>query len=72
MIFGRVDERVEPVGPYARAAAAGRAASGNSTASFSSGSSVRHDEENARAADTHGGDQNSSETPGTHQQTENE
>src|SRR6202790_5645169 len=37
MIFGRVDERVEPVGPYARAAVAGRGIAGNSTASYTAG-----------------------------------
>ena len=70
MIFGRVDERVEPVGPYARAAAAGRGVAGNSTASYSAGSSARQEEESNRAADAHGGDQNSSGTSGTLPQTE--
>jgi uncharacterized protein YacL len=63
MIFGRVDERVEPVGPYARAAAAGRGVGGNSTASYSAGSNVAREEENHRATDAPGGDQNSSGTP---------
>jgi uncharacterized protein YacL len=40
MIFGRVDERAEPSGPLARAAAVGRGAGGSFTPSFSS-SSVR-------------------------------
>jgi uncharacterized protein YacL len=40
MIFGRVDERAEPVGPYARAAVAGRGVAGNSTASYTAGSSA--------------------------------
>ena len=56
MIFGRVDERVEPVGPYARAAAAGRGVSGNSTQSYTVGSSAAREEENNRASDTNGGD----------------
>jgi uncharacterized protein YacL len=72
MIFGRVDERVEPVGPYARAATAGRGVAGNSTASYTSGSSARQEEESNRAADAHGGDQNSSGTSGTLPQTEGE
>jgi uncharacterized protein YacL len=75
MIFGRVDERVEPVGPYARAAAAGRGVGTNSTASFSAGSNARQDEESTRAAEAQGGDQNSSGTSGTSgtpSQTENE
>jgi uncharacterized protein YacL len=63
MIFGRVDERVEPVGPYARAAAAGRGVAGNSTASYTAGSSARQEEENNRVTDSAGGDQNSSGTP---------
>ena len=42
MIFGRVDERVEPVGPLARAAAAGRGT--NSTPSYSAGSSSPRDD----------------------------
>jgi uncharacterized protein YacL len=63
MIFGRVDERVEPVGPYARAAAAGRGVSGNSTASYTAGSTAAREEENNRATDASGGDQNSSATP---------
>jgi uncharacterized protein YacL len=56
MIFGRVDERVEPVGPYARAAAAGRGGSGNSTASYSAGSSAAREEDSNRATDGNGGD----------------
>jgi uncharacterized protein YacL len=72
MIFGRVDERVEPVGPYARAAVAGRGVAGNSTASYTAGSSARQEEESNRAADAHGGDQNSSGTSGTLPQTEGE
>jgi len=67
MIFGRVDERVEPVGPYARAAAAGRGVAGNSTAAYSAGSSIAREEESNRAGDAGGGDQNSS---GTSPQTE--
>jgi uncharacterized protein YacL len=63
MIFGRVDERVEPVGPYARAAAAGRGVAGNSTASYTAGSSAAREEESNRATDAHGGDQNPSGTP---------
>jgi uncharacterized protein YacL len=63
MIFGRVDERVEPVGPYARAAAAGRGVAGNSTASYTAGSNARQEEESNRSTDAHGGDQNSSGTP---------
>jgi hypothetical protein len=64
MIFGRVDERVEPVGPFARAAAAGRGVSGNSTASYTAGSNaVAREEESNRANDGLGGDQNSSATP---------
>jgi len=67
MIFGRVDERVEPVGPYARAAAAGRGVAGNSTASYTVGSAALREEENNRATDGAGGDaraaeQNSSAT----------
>jgi hypothetical protein len=67
MIFGRVDERVEPVGPYARAAAAGRGGSGNSTASYTAGSAAARDEESNRTTDAQGGDsragdQNSSGT----------
>jgi len=74
MIFGRVDERVEPVGPYARAAAAGRGVGGNSTASYTVGSTAAREEENNRATDTNGGDgraadQNSS---GMSPQTETE
>jgi uncharacterized protein YacL len=69
MIFGRVDERVEPVGPYARAAAAGRGVAGNSTASYTASSSARQEEETNRATDAAGGDQNSS---GTSPQTEDE
>jgi uncharacterized protein YacL len=56
MIFGRVDERVEPVGPFARAAAAGRGVSGNSTAAYSAGSTAAREEENNRAAETNGSD----------------
>jgi hypothetical protein len=67
MIFGRVDERVEPVGPYARAAVAGRGVAGNSTASYSAGSSAQREDESNRASDAGGGDQNSS---GTNPQTE--
>jgi len=68
MIFGRVDERVEPVGPYARAAVAGRGVSGNSTASYTAGSNAAaREEENNRATDAQGGDQNSL---GTSPQTE--
>jgi uncharacterized protein YacL len=68
MIFGRVDERVEPVGPYARAAAAGRGVAGNSTASYTAGSNAAaREEENNRTTDAQGGDQNSS---GTSPQTE--
>jgi hypothetical protein len=63
MIFGRVDERVEPVGPYARAAAAGRGVGGNSTASYSAGSNAAREEENNRATDAPGGDQNSLGAP---------
>jgi uncharacterized protein YacL len=63
MIFGRVDERVEPSGPYARAAAAGRGVAGNSTASYSAGSNAPREEESNRASDARGGDQNSSGTP---------
>jgi len=63
MIFGRVDERVEPVGPYARAAVAGRGVAGNSTASYTAGSNARQEEESNRATDAAGGDQNSSGTP---------
>jgi hypothetical protein len=74
MIFGRVDERVEPVGPYARVAAAGRGVGGNSTASYTVGSTAAREEENNRATDTNGGDgraadQNSS---GMSPQTETE
>jgi uncharacterized protein YacL len=69
MIFGRVDERVEPVGPYARAAVAGRGVAGNSTASYSAGSSAQREDESNRASDVGGGDQNSS---GTSPQTEGE
>jgi uncharacterized protein YacL len=69
MIFGRVDERVEPVGPYARAAAAGRGVAGNSTASYTAGSSAAREEENNRSPDAPGGDQN---TSGTVPQTEGE
>jgi uncharacterized protein YacL len=72
MIFGRVDERVEPVGPYARAAAAGRGVAGNSTASYTAGSSARQEEEGNRAADAHGGDQNTFGASGTPPQTEGE
>ena len=72
MIFGRVDERVEPVGPYARAAAAGRGVAGNSTASYTAGSSARQEEESNRVADAHGGDQNTFGTSGTLPQTEGE
>src|ERR1700720_1429967 len=72
MIFGRVDERVEPVGPYARAAAAGRAVAGNSTASYTAGSSARQEEESNRAADAHGGDQNTLGASGTPPQPEGE
>jgi uncharacterized protein YacL len=43
MIFGRVDERVEPAGPLARAAAAGRGTSPGSTQSFTAGSSREQD-----------------------------
>jgi uncharacterized protein YacL len=51
MIFGRVDERSDPVGPVARAAAAGRGTGGNLPQSYSVGSdSVREDEKN-RASD---------------------
>jgi len=63
MIFGRVDERVEPSGPYARAAAAGRGVGGNSTASYTAGSSAVREDESNRATDARGGDQNSSGTP---------
>jgi hypothetical protein len=67
MIFGRVDERVEPVGPYARAAAAGRGVSGNSTASYTAGSSAAREEDNratdAQGADGRAADQSSSGTP---------
>jgi uncharacterized protein YacL len=70
MIFGRVDERVEPIGPYARAAAAGRGVAGNSTASYTAGSNAAsREEENNRTTDAQGGDQNSS---GTSPQTEAE
>jgi uncharacterized protein YacL len=69
MIFGRVDERVEPSGPYARAAAAGRGVTSNSTPSYTAGSSAAREEENNRATDAAGGDQNSS---GTSAQTEGE
>ena len=69
MIFGRVDERVEPSGPYARAAVAGRGVTGNSTPAYSAGSSAAREEENNRATDGQGGDQNSS---GTSPQTEGE
>src|ERR1700724_2858273 len=55
MIFGRVDERVEPLGPYARAAAAGRGGAGNSTASYTAGSSAAREEENNRTTDKDGG-----------------
>jgi uncharacterized protein YacL len=72
MIFGRVDERVEPVGPYARAATAGRGVAGNSTASYTAGSSVRQEEESNRAADARGGDQNTFGASGTTPQTEGE
>jgi len=67
MIFGRVDERVEPSGPYARAAAAGRGVSGNSMPSYTAGSSAAREEENNRATDTQGGD-----SLGTSAQTEGE
>jgi uncharacterized protein YacL len=63
MIFGRVDERVEPIGPYARAAAAGRGVAGNSTASYTVGSNAPREEESNRSTDAQGGDQNSSGTP---------
>jgi uncharacterized protein YacL len=56
MIFGRVDERVEPIGPFARAAAAGRGVSGNSTASYSAGSNAAREEDSNRATDSNGGD----------------
>jgi uncharacterized protein YacL len=74
MIFGRVDERVEPAGPYARAAAAGRGVGGNSTQSYTVGSSAAREEENNRTTDAQGsdsraGDQNSS---GTSPQAEDE
>ena len=36
MIFGRVDERSDPVGPLARAAAVGRGTGGNLPQSYSS------------------------------------
>jgi hypothetical protein len=72
MIFGRVDERVEPVGPYARATAAGRGVAGNSTASYTAGSSARQEEESNRAADARGGDQNTFGASGTTPQTEGE
>jgi uncharacterized protein YacL len=58
MIFGRLDERVEPAGPYARAAAAGRSVTGNSAPSYTS-TSTRVEEKN-RAADGNGGEQNTS------------
>jgi len=67
MIFGRVDERVEPSGPYARAAAVGRGVSGNSMPSYTAGSSAAREEENNRATDTQGGD-----SLGTSAQTEGE
>ena len=72
MIFGRVDERVEPLGPYARAAAAGRGVAVNSTASYTAGSSARQEEESNRAADAHGGDQNTLGASGTPPQPEGE
>jgi uncharacterized protein YacL len=67
MIFGRVDERVEPVGPYARAAAAGRGVGGNSTASYTAGSAAAREEDNrasdGQGADGRAADQSSSGTP---------
>jgi hypothetical protein len=60
MIFGRVDERVEPSGPYARAAAAGRGVAGNSTASYSAGANATREEESSRATEGRSDDQNSS------------
>ena len=72
MIFGRVDERVEPVGPYARGAAAGRGVAGNSTASYTAGSSARQEEESNRAAEARGVDQNTFGASGTPPQTEGE
>jgi uncharacterized protein YacL len=51
MIFGRVDERVEPTGPFARAAAAGRGTGGNLTQSYSAGSSAPREDEKNRASD---------------------
>jgi TRAM domain len=74
MIFGRVDERAEPVGPYARAVAAGRGVSGNSTPSYTVSSAAAREEENSRTTDAQGsdsraGDQNSS---GTSPQAEDE
>jgi uncharacterized protein YacL len=72
MIFGRVDERVEPVGPYARAAAAGRGVAGNSTASYSVGSTAAREEENNRATDSNLGDGRAADqnSAGTSPQTE--
>ena len=74
MIFGRVDERVEPVGPYARAAAAGRGVTGNSTPSYTVGTATAREEENNRAADSSGGDNRTAEqnSSGTSPQTEGE
>jgi hypothetical protein len=43
MIFGRVDERVEPAGPLTRAAAAGRGTGPGSSQSFTAGSSREQD-----------------------------
>jgi uncharacterized protein YacL len=61
MIFGRVDERVEPVGPLARAAAAGRGVGANSTPSYSAGSSaLRDDTDKNRLADSGSAEQNPS------------
>jgi uncharacterized protein YacL len=74
MIFGRVDERVEPTGPYARAAAAGRGVSGNSTASYSAGSTAAREEESNRATETSGSDVRATDqsSAGTAPQTEGE
>jgi hypothetical protein len=61
MIFGRVDERVEPVGPLARAAAAGRGVGANSTPSYSAGSSAsRDDSDKNRLMDSGSAEQNPS------------
>ncbi|HEY2351368.1 MAG TPA: PIN domain-containing protein [Candidatus Acidoferrum sp.] len=57
MIFGRVDERAEPAGPLARAAAAGRATGGNLAPSYGSSAGSTREDEKDRALESRGGEE---------------